>query len=72
MRLGRANVPGTQLVSPFDRRRPRTGAGVRIAVGIWLLIGAGIAWFDGYWWGLVILLPAGLHFYLAYRILKAR
>jgi hypothetical protein len=29
-----------QLLSPFDRRRPRTSAGVRIAVGIWLLIGA--------------------------------
>jgi fatty acid desaturase len=72
VRLGRATVLGTQLVSPFDRRRPRTSAGVRIAVGVWLLIGAGIACFDGYWWGLVILLPAALHFYLAYRILKAR
>ena len=60
-----------QLLSSFDRRRPRTSAGVRTAVGIWLLIGAGFACHDGYWWGLVILLPAALHFYLAYRILKA-
>jgi len=45
---------------------------VRIAVGVWLLIGAGIACNDGYSWGLVILLPAALHFYLAYRILHAR
>ena len=61
-----------QFLSSFDRRRPRTSAGVRIAVGIWLLIGAGFACHDGYWWGLVILPPAALHFYLAYRILKTR
>jgi hypothetical protein len=64
--------PGMQLLSAFDRRRPRTSAGLRIAVGIWLLIGAGFACGAGYWWGLAILLPAALHFYLAYRILKAR
>jgi hypothetical protein len=61
-----------QLLSPFDRRHPRTSAGVRVAVGIWLLIGAGFACRDGYWWGLAILLPGALNFYLAYRILKAR
>jgi len=61
-----------QLLSSFDRRRPRTSASVRIAVGVWLLIGAGFACHDGYWSGLVILLPAALNFYLAYRILKAR
>jgi hypothetical protein len=61
-----------QLLSSFDRRRPRTSASVRIAVGVWLLIGAGFACHDGYWSGLVILLPATLSFYLAYRILKAR
>jgi hypothetical protein len=63
---------GMQLLSSFDRRRPRTSAGVRIAVGIWLAIGGAIACDNGYWWGLVILLPAALNFYLAYRTLKAR
>jgi hypothetical protein len=63
---------GMQLVSAFDRGHRRTSAGLRIAVGVWLLIGAGIACGEGYWWGLVILLPAALHFFLAYRILKAR
>ena len=61
-----------QLLSSFDRGRPRTSASVRIAVGVWLLIGAGFACHDGYWSGLVILLPAALNFYLAYRTLKAR
>jgi hypothetical protein len=61
-----------QLLSSFDRRHPRASASVRIAVGVWLLIGAGFACHDGYWSGLVILLPAALSFYLAYRILKAR
>jgi hypothetical protein len=55
----------------LTRRRPRTSASLRIAVGIWLLIGAGLACHDGYWSGLVILLPAALNFYLACRILKA-
>ena len=61
-----------QLLSSFDRRRPRTSASVRIAVGVWLLIGAGFACHEGYWSGLVILLPAALNFYLACRLLKAR
>jgi hypothetical protein len=61
-----------QLLSSFDRRRPRTSASVRIAVGVWLLIGAGFACHAGYWSGLVILLPVALNFYLAYRVLKAR
>jgi hypothetical protein len=61
-----------QLLSAFDRRRPRTSAGLRVAVGIWLLIAAGFACDAGYWWGLVILPVAVGHFYLAYRILKAR
>jgi hypothetical protein len=41
---------------------------VRIAVGIWLIALAAIAWSDGYWWGLLLLAPAALHFYLAYRV----
>jgi hypothetical protein len=61
-----------QMLSSFDRRRPGTSASLRIAVGIWLLIGAGFACHAGYWSGLVILLPTALNFYLAYRILKAR
>jgi hypothetical protein len=45
---------------------------VRIVVGVWLVVGAGIAGHDGYWWGLVIVLPSALNLYLAYRTLKAR
>jgi hypothetical protein len=61
-----------QITSRFDRTHPRATAGVRVAVGVWLLIGSAIAVAEGYWWGLLILLPAALHFYLAYRTLKDR
>jgi len=61
-----------QLVSRFDRLHPRSTVGVRVAVGIWLLIGAGIACSDGYWWGVVIVLPSALNFYIAYRTFKDR
>jgi hypothetical protein len=51
-----------------DRRwNPRTIARVRIAVGIWLLLLAAIAWRSGYWWGVLLVAPAVLHFYLAHR-----
>jgi hypothetical protein len=44
---------------------------VRIAVGIWLLILAAILCGSGYWWGVLLLAPAALHFYLAYRVLHS-
>jgi hypothetical protein len=45
---------------------------VRVAVAVWLVIAAAIAWDDGYWWGVLLLAPAALHFYLAYRLLHRR
>lgn len=44
-------------------------AGVRIAVGLWLLALAVILLDGGYWWGVALVAPAALHFYLAYRLL---
>jgi hypothetical protein len=45
---------------------------VRIAVGVWLLILAAILGGSGHWWGVLLLAPAALHFYLAYRVLGRR
>jgi hypothetical protein len=55
----------------WERRHPRLIIRVRVAIGIWLLVVAGILLGDGYWWGVLIFLPAALHFYLAYRIRHA-
>jgi hypothetical protein len=52
----------------WERRHPRLIIRLRVAIGIWLLVVAGILLGEGYWWGVLILPPAALHFYLAYRI----
>ena len=52
---------------PHPRWNPRTVAGVRIAVAIWLMVLAGIFWSRGYDWGLALLAPAALHLWLAGR-----
>jgi hypothetical protein len=41
---------------------------VRVGVGIWLLFLAAILCGYGYWWGVLLVAPAALHFYLAYRL----
>ena len=58
-----------RLVPSYDRRHPRLIARVRIGVGVWLLVLAAILCGYGYWWGVLLLAPAALHFYLAYRLL---
>jgi hypothetical protein len=57
------------LVPSYDRRHPRVVPRVRIGVGVWLLILTAILCGSGSWWGLVLIAPAALHFYLAYRVL---
>jgi hypothetical protein len=57
-----------RLVPPYDRRHPRLIARVRIGVGIWLLVLGAILYAYGYWWGVLLLAPAALHLYLAYRL----
>lgn len=55
----------------WERRHPRLIIRLRIAIGIWLLALAGILLGQGYWWGALMVAPAALHFYLAYRIRQA-
>ncbi len=51
-------------------RHPRRVARIRVTVGVWLVIVAAILCADGYWWGALVLVPAALHFFLAYRALQ--
>lgn len=54
-----------------DTRHARLAIGVRLLVGTWLLVAGAIAYASGYWWGVLFLAPAALHFYLAYRLRRA-
>jgi len=51
-----------------ERHHPGLWIWVRVLVGIWLLILAGILCQGDRWWGLALLLPAALHFFLALRL----
>ena len=43
-------------------------ARVRFAVGVWLLALAAYLCYSGFWWGVLLIAPAALHFYLGYRL----
>ncbi|MCW3018362.1 MAG: hypothetical protein JWN10_670 [Solirubrobacterales bacterium] len=55
----------------WERRHPRLVVRVRVAIGIWLLVAGAILLGEGYWWGVLMVAPAALHFYLAYRLRHA-
>jgi hypothetical protein len=55
----------------WERRHVRLIIRVRVAIGIWLLVVGAILFGDGYWWGVLMVAPAALHFYLAYRLRHA-
>lgn len=55
----------------WERRHPRLIVRMRIAIGIWLLVVGAILLSDGYWLGALMVAPAALHFYLAYRLRQA-
>lgn len=57
-------------LNAYARAHGRAVAGVRFAVGIWLLaLGAYLCYWN-VWWGLLFIAPAALHFYLGYRAVK--
>jgi hypothetical protein len=61
-----------RLLPSYDRRHPRFVARLRFAVGVWLLVLTSILIGFGRWWGVILLVPAGLPFYLSYRIRRYR
>lgn len=60
-----------KLQPSFEYRHPRLLIAVRVGVGIWLVILTAILCRSGRWWGLALLAPAALHFYLAIRLARA-
>ncbi len=55
----------------WERRHWRLIVRLRVAIGIWLLVVGALVLGAGYWWGVVMVLPAALHFYFAYRLRHA-
>ena len=53
---------GNRVEVVDSQKRPR------VAIGIWLLVAGAILLGEGYWWGVVMVAPAALHFYLAFRL----
>jgi hypothetical protein len=44
--------------------------GIRIAIGVWLLVLVALLVSIGDWWGVVLLLPAAISFVVAARVLR--
>jgi hypothetical protein len=57
-------------LTSYDHGHRRAKARVRFGVGIWLLALAAYSCYSGLWWGVLLLAPAALHFYLGCRLLK--
>jgi hypothetical protein len=60
-----------RLRGPHDHNHRRTVAHVRFGVGLWLLALAAYLCYSGVWWGLLLVAPAALHFYLGYRLQRS-
>ncbi|HEY5192398.1 MAG TPA: hypothetical protein VIJ39_00825 [Solirubrobacteraceae bacterium] len=52
----------------YTHSHDRAKACVRFGVGIWLLALAAYTCYSGSWWGVLLVAPAALHFYLGYRL----
>ena len=59
------------LLTPWGYRHPRVGAGVRFAVGIWLVFLGGLLLSDGYLWATLLLVAAALLFWVGYMNMTA-
>jgi hypothetical protein len=57
-----------KLLTSYDNGRRRAMVRIRFSVGIWLLALAAFMCYSGFWWGLLLIAPAALHFYLGYRL----
>jgi hypothetical protein len=57
-----------RLPRSHNHSHPHAVARVRFGVGLWLLALAAYLCYSGSWWGLLLVAPAALHFYLAHRV----
>ena len=57
-----------KLLTSYGRRHARPIALLRFGIGIWLLVLSAILCYSVSWWGVLLVAPAALHFYLGYRL----
>jgi hypothetical protein len=60
-----------KLLTSYGDSHRRAKARVRFGVGIWLLALAAFLIYSGSWWGVLLIAPAALHFYLGYRLQRS-
>jgi hypothetical protein len=58
-------------LTSYDHSHRRALARVRFGVGIWLLALTAFLCYSGLWWGVLLIAPAALHFYLGYRLQRS-
>jgi hypothetical protein len=63
-------IRAIKIPSAFEQRHPAVWIWVRILTGVWLVILTAILCQYDRWWGLALLLPAALHFFIANRLGK--
>ncbi len=59
-----------RLPTEWEYRHSGLMLPVRMLVGLWLVILTTILCQSGRWWGLALLAPMALHFYIAYRLIE--
>lgn len=60
-----------RVPSPWEYRHQNLMLPIRMLSGLWLLILTVICCQAGKWWGLALLAPMALHFYIAWRLMAA-
>jgi hypothetical protein len=60
-----------RLTSSYDERHPYVMAGVRVAVGVWLIVLFALLGSIGDWWGAVLLLPAAISIWIGGRVFES-
>jgi 1,4-dihydroxy-2-naphthoate octaprenyltransferase len=60
-----------RVTTSYDRRHPVLMAWARFVAGAWLVILTALLCSIGDWWGLVLLLAAGLLFWVGRRVLQS-
>jgi hypothetical protein len=60
-----------RLTTSYDVRRPLFMAWVRFAAAAWLVVLVALLCWIRKWWGTVLLLPAGLVFWVGWRVLRS-
>jgi hypothetical protein len=69
----RSDLNRSLQLTSWGYRHPRVSAGVRFAVGIWLVFLGGLLLSDGYLWATLLLVAAALVFWVGYmNLTRAR